>query len=139
MNKDLNKANKVRNVIGYIIIIIIFHSSPIYSQFNSDSTQAKKSIQIKAERDSLRVVVKYFEFENSMQDTIIQAQDAKIVSKDKELRLVYDMKNLLQERVDFLEKQPKEIKQENKYSFLEIFGYTAIITVISFIAGVLSF
>ena len=129
--------NKILITACFIILLI----SEICSgqTYTIDSTQAKKSIQIKAERDSLRIVVKYFEFENSMQDTIIQAQSAKIVSKDKELRLVYDMKNLLQERVDFLEKQPKEIKQENKYSFLEIFGYTTIITVISFIAGVLSF
>ena len=127
------------NKIIFALFLLTVSVNCFSQTYTIDSTQAKKSIQIKAERDSLRIVVKYFEFENAMQDTIIQAQSTKIVSKDRELRLVYDMKNILQERVNFLEKQPKEIKQENKYSFLEIAGYTFLIVLISFVSGVLAF
>ena len=127
------------NKIIFALFLLTVSVNCFSQTYTIDSTQAKKSIQIKAERDSLRIVVKYFEFENAMQDTIIQAQSTKIANKDRELRLVYDMKNILQERVNFLEKQPKEIKQENKYSFLEIAGYTFLIVLISFVSGVLAF
>ena len=127
------------NKIIFALFLLTVSINCFSQTYTIDSTQAKKSIQIKAERDSLRIVVKYFEFENAMQDTIIQAQSTKIANKDRELRLVYDMKNILQERVNFLEKQPKEIKQENKYSFLEIAGYTFLIVLISFVSGVLAF
>ena len=127
------------NKIIFALFLLTVSVNCFSQTYTIDSTQAKKSIQIKAERDSLRIVVKYFEFDNAMQDTIIQAQSTKIANKDRELRLVYDMKNILQERVNFLEKQPKEIKQENKYSFLEIAGYTFLIVLISFVSGVLAF
>ena len=127
--------NKPLIIAAFIILLMSVTCSA--QTFQIDSTQAKKSIQIKAERDSLRIVVKYFEIEDAMQDTVIEKQAKKIVEKDLHIRLITDLLSDFKQRVSDLEKQPKEIIQESKYSFLEIAGYTGIIAVLSFITGVL--
>ena len=130
-------------IISFVFVLafssVIIDSSVCNAQgYYVDSATAVKIINIRHQRDSLKLVTNKQSIDLIQQDTIIKAQQGRLASKDIEIKVLNEMKFMLQNRVNELQNQPKEVIKESKFTFLEILDYTLGIAIISFVSGFLA-
>lgn len=101
------------------LITFLLISTICYSQFNLDSTQARKTIKIKEQRDSLLIVTDYFQTENDSLKSGIKIRDSKINAKQN----IIDMQDTIimykDKQINKLENTPiiKEVVRTKWYTW----------------------
>ena len=104
-------------------------------ELQSGRTAILSSSTILINEERLNKKITKLSFEDNLEIKLNNILEFKIENKDKELKLNSDIKKLLTERINFLEKQPVTVIQENKTSFFTYVGIIASSIVTGVIIG----